>query len=251
MDNQNQEQPLMTKKQRKELRKQEKTESKNKEKTSKIRNQIIIWIVVVIAIGGGIYGLMQIESDGGSSTTQVNTISESDNTKGNPEANVILIEYSDFQCPACVSYQSMVKQLMEEYNDKINFAYRHYPLRNTHDNAQLAGQAAEAAGIQGKFWEMHDKLFENQSDWSEESDPTEKFVAYAGEFELDIEKFKTDMESDITKDKVNSDYSGGSAARVNSTPTFFLNGNKISSPKTLDGFKGLIDKEIEQETEAK
>lgn len=242
------EQPL-TKKQRKELRKQEKIESKNKEKSSKIRNQIIVWLVVVLVLGGGIYGLTQIDSDGSSISTSVDAISESDNTKGNAEASLVLIEYSDFQCPACATYQSMINQLMEEYNDQIYFAYRHFPLRSIHDNAQLAGQAAEAAGIQGKFWEMHDKLFVSQNDWSDESDPTEKFITYAGEFELDVEKFKTDMESDITKDKVDSDYNGGSAARVNSTPSFFLNGDKISSPKTYEDFKELIDQELGQATE--
>ncbi|MDP2683598.1 MAG: thioredoxin domain-containing protein [bacterium] len=238
-----QEQPL-TKKQRRDLKKQEKIENKNQEKSKKIRTQILVWLGVIVIIGAGIYGIMQIDSDGNNTTTQVYTINETDNTKGNADASLVLIEYSDFQCPACATYQSMVKQLMEEYNDQIYFAYRHFPLRSIHDNAQLAGQAAEAAGLQGKFWEMHDKLFENQSDWSNESDPTEKFATYAGEFELDVEKFKTDLTSDIAKDKVNSDYNSGTAAKVNSTPSFFLNGDKISNPKTYEDFKELIDNEL-------
>ena len=234
----------LTKKQRRELKKQEKLESKNKEKNKKIRTQILVWLGVIVIIGAGVILIMQIDSDGSSSTTQVDSISESDNTKGNAGAGLVLIEYSDFQCPACASYQTMVNQLMDEYTDQIHFAYRHFPLRSNNNNAQLASQAAEAAGIQGKFWEMHDKLFENQSDWSNESDPTEKFATYAGEFELDVEQFKTDLVSKAIKDEVDSDYASGSAAKVNSTPSFFLNGEKIKNPETLDKFKELINEEL-------
>jgi len=237
-------QPL-TKKQRRELKKQEKLENKNKEKVAKIKTQIIVWVAVVLLIGGGIYFLMNVDSTGVTSDVQIDTInSETDHTKGNTEAELVLIEYSDFQCPACSAYQDIVNQLIDEYNNQIHFAFRHFPISSIHNNAQIAAQATEASDLQNKFWEMHDKLFANQSDWSNESDPTEKFVAYARELELNIEKFKTDLVSEVTKNKVDDDYTSGSAAKVNSTPSFFLNGNKIKNPQTLDEFKDLINEEL-------
>ncbi|MEK7508222.1 MAG: thioredoxin domain-containing protein, partial [Patescibacteria group bacterium] len=86
--------------------------------------------------------------------------------KGNPSALVTLVEYSDFQCPACGSYYPIVKRIMAEFGDRINLTYRHFPLRRIHESADLAARASEAAGNQGKFWEMHDMLFENQARWT-------------------------------------------------------------------------------------
>src|SRR3989338_2093696 len=106
-------------------------------------------------------------------------IIENDWVKGNKEAKVTLIEYSDFQCPACGAYYPVVKQLNEEVGDKIVIAYRNFPLRQVHQNAQIAAQAAEAAGKQGKFWEIHDMLFENQKEWSSYVNAKEIFIKYA------------------------------------------------------------------------
>ncbi len=237
------EKPL-TKKQRRELKRQEKLENKDKEKLKTIRTKIIVWVIVVLALGAGIYGLMKINNNGGSSTSQVATITEQDNTDGNPNADIVLIEYSDFQCPACKTYQTMVNDLMNEYQDKVYFAFRDFPLSSIHQNAQVAAQAAEASALQGKFWEMHDKLFDSQSDWSNESDPLVKFTSYAEELSLDIEKFKADYESDVVKDKISNNYSSGTSAKVNSTPSFFLNGEKINNPRTLEDFKKLIDENL-------
>ena len=244
----NQEQPL-TKKQRRELKRQEKLENRKRSESKKTVSKIIIWVVVLVAVIGGIYFLSQMNS-GTSSSATVDAITDVDQTKGNPDGQIVLIEYSDFQCPACSTYYNMSKQLMDEFSEDIYFAYRHFPLRNIHSNAQLAAQVAEAAGRQGKFWEMHDKLFDNQSNWSDESNPEEIFLTYAKELELNEEEYNIDLESKEVKDKVDNDYTGGVGAKVNSTPSFFLNGEKISNPKTIDDFRETIQKIIDENKDA-
>ena len=120
------------------------------------------------------------------------------------------------------------------------------PLRQIHPNAQLAAQAAEAVGKQEKFWEMHDMIFENQRTWSNQmrGQAEETFVSYASALNIDIEQFKTDMDSEEVKDKVNNDYQSGIRARVNSTPTFFLNGERIQNPRSYEEFRNIINQAL-------
>ena len=169
-------------------------------------------------------------------------VNDSDWFVGGKDAQVVLVEYSDFQCPACAAYFPVVKGLEETYGDALKIVYRNYPLTSLHPNAQLAAQAAEAAGIQGKFFVMHDLLFGNQKPWSSEADPTNTFLGYATSMGLDIEKFKTDLTSDETFRAVRDDIRSGDDSNVDSTPTFFLNGVQIEkNPQGLEPFKALID----------
>ena len=169
------------------------------------------------------------------------TVETGEWTKGNPDASVVLIEYSDFQCPACANYFPTVKELSERYADDMLIVYRHYPLRSIHEHAQIAGQAAEAAGMQGKFWEMHDILFERQSEWSSGLGQKAAFARYARELGLDVERFKNDLTSDAAQTAVNRGYISAVAAGVSSTPTFFLNGEPVSAAPLLGAFAQLID----------
>lgn len=169
-------------------------------------------------------------------------VNDSDWFVGGKDASVVIVEYSDFQCPACGAYFPVMKGLQEAYGDKLKIVYRNYPLTSLHPNAQLAAQAAEAAGIQGQFFVMHDLLFGNQQTWSAEADPTNTFIGYATSIGLDIEKFKTDLTSDATFSAVKEDIRSGDKSNVDSTPTFFLNGFQIEkNPQGLDPFKALID----------
>lgn len=160
----------------------------------------------------------------------------SDRTKGNENSKIELIEYSDFQCPACGAYYPYVKQITEEFLGQVRFAYRHFPLRQ-HKNAELAGRAAEAAGKQNKFWEMHDLLFENQQTWSNSDKAEDIFTAFAAKLDLNVEKFGADINSKEVKDKIADDLKSGLSIRVNATPTFILNGKMLNpnsmSPQTL------------------
>jgi protein-disulfide isomerase len=168
------------------------------------------------------------------------SITESDWSKGPQDAPATLVEYSDLQCPACASYHPILTLLNEEFGDQLRFVYRHYPIRQIHPNAEDAARAAEAAGRQGKFWEMHDLLFENQDDWANESDPSGIFEEYAKGIDLDLEQYRTDIESDEVREAINADYQSGLRLGVNATPTFFFNGQVIQNPRNYEEFKSLI-----------
>lgn len=206
---------------------------------------------ILILIAGAAYYF----ASGGSTTdnsqnqTAIEGPTENDWIRGNKESNVSLIEYSDFQCPACGAYYPMVKQMKKEFGEKIAFVYRNFPLRQIHPNAQIAAQSAESAGNQGKFWEMHDVLFEKQKDWSlQDKDRVKETLAqYAQSLELDLDQFKTDLESKETKQKVDDDYASGNRYDVTATPTFFVNGKKIESPKSPSDFKKVLEDALSRE----
>ncbi len=168
-------------------------------------------------------------------------VSDSDWSKGGKDATVTLVKYSDFQCPACATYATLVDRLHKNYGDKLRIVYRQFPLTPIHSNAQLAAQAAEAAGLQGKFWEMHTLLFSGQKDWSDDQDPTEGFTLYATGLGLNVDQFTTDLTGNAVKKSVREDVKGANSANITSTPTFFLNGLLIESPGGFEQFKKVID----------
>ena len=237
----------MTKKEKKEARKQEWQEKlKKQEQNSKLK-KFGIWTTVAIVLIAAVYGLLQIANSPqttNTSSSKLPEITKDDPKTGSSSAKVTLVEYSDFQCPACAAYYPMVKQLLSEYNGKIYFVYRYFPLTATHQNAMISSLAAYAANLQGKFWEMHDMLFQTQNSWASSPKARETFIGYAKKLDLDIDKFKTDLESDRGKNFINDTYSKGLAIGVNLTPTFFLNGVKIQNPRTYDDFKNLILNEL-------
>lgn len=167
-------------------------------------------------------------------------VSSSEWTKGSPDAAITIVEYSDFQCPACAYYFAMTKQLIQEIGDDARLVYRHFPLDSIHPNAKLAAQAAEAAGSQNKFWEMHDLLFERQDQWSDLSDPKETFINYATELGLDKDQFTASLDSSDIKNAVDEDQSSGFGFGLRGTPTFFVNGVQIDNPQSYDEFKKII-----------
>lgn len=233
----------LSKKERHELRRQEKLAGRNSTESKKRLSTIILWSFIVLFVGGTIalmVGLASKNSDVQFLVGAVKAADDSDQMKGAPlkEAKIILIEYSDFQCPACRSYYQIVKKLSQEFPD-LSVVYRHFPLPQ-HANARTSAQAAEAAGQQGKFWEMHDMLFDNQQNWAESKTSREIFLGYALALGLDIEKFKTDYDSSATKIKIEKDYQSG-AKDINGTPTFFINNKKIQNPRNYDEFRSTIE----------
>ena len=174
------------------------------------------------------------------------SITDSDWVKGSPDAKVTIIEYSDFQCPACASAYPIMKKAVQEFGDKIRFAYRHFPLVQIHQNAELAVQAAEAAGLQGKFWEMHDILFDKQSNWGTSKDAKKFFIQYAGELDLDKAKFESDLASDTVKQKVENSRSEAARLKLGGTPSIFINDRIIDNPGSYDELKKLIDGALSQ-----
>ncbi len=200
---------------------------------------ILAGIVVVVA---GMAWIGNAQDHANDPQTLSIPVNDSDWYVGNKDAAVTLVEYSDFQCPACGAYFPVMKGLEEAYGDTLKIVYRNYPLITLHANAQIAAQAAEAAGIQGKFFEMHDALFQNQKSWSAETDPTNSFLNYATVIGLDVEKFRTDLTSNAVINEIKNDINGGNASKLSGTPTFFLNGVQIvKNPQGLEPFKTLID----------
>jgi protein-disulfide isomerase len=185
---------------------------------------ILIFIAVMIGVLAGVGGLLYQFGQAGSKP--VEDIAGSMRYKKG-EGSVTLVEFSDFQCPACLSVQEPLKQILAKYEGKVQFIYRHFPLSSIHKNAQMAAQASEAAYQQGKFWEMHDLLFAKQAEWASLENPKESFGAYATLLGLDLPKFLSDMESQATKDAVNTDILATARYRLTGTPTFFINGTKV------------------------
>lgn len=154
-----------------------------------------------------------------------------DHVYGNANSKVVFVEYGDFQCPSCGGAYAQVKSATEAYKDKVAFIFRNFPLTTIHPNARAAAAAAEAAGLQGKYWEMHNMLYEGQSDWESLSGDqrTNVFVGYATQLKLDEAKFKTDLASSAVNSKISFDQALGNKIGVNATPTFYLNGSQINS----------------------
>lgn len=156
-------------------------------------------------------------------------------TKGNANAPITVTEFADFQCPACQMATPIADQLLSTYPDTVKVVFRHFPL-SSHPFAQLGAQAAEAAGAQGKFWEMHDELYSHQNEWGDMTKPLsrseviEKFIGYARELKLDEAKFRGDLESNAQGANISSDMDAGTASGVNSTPQFFVGQTMIDNP---------------------
>lgn len=207
--------------------------------------KVIVIITVLVVAGAVFWGIRT--QDSGSKSVNVE-VTDEDKYLGDKNAKVTLVEYSDFQCPACKAYEDIVKEIRNAYSaEDLRIVYRHFPLRSIHPNADLAAQATEAAGEEGKFWEMKDELFKNQAEWSKEKDPRGLFGAYAKSIGLDVAEFDEDLlPEDDSKERVEKDYQSGVALGVNSTPTFILNGVVIKNPQTVDEFKALIDAELKK-----
>ncbi len=202
--------------------------------------------VVVIAILGGLLYLAERQEGSGQPAPTANIVTDTDHATGNPGAPVTIIEYADFQCPACASYAPVMERIISDYSpDDVRVVYRYFPLKTIHPNATLAAQAAEAASLQGKFWEMHTLLYERQAEWEKLGNPRDMFATYATTLSLDADKFTDDMDSKEVRARVNADYISGTKAGINSTPTFFVNGEEIDGPRGYDAFKEVIDAKLE------
>ena len=147
-------------------------------------------------------------------------------SKGSATARVTLEEFSDFQCPACGTLEPGLRRVLKDYGDRVNLIFRNFPLA-MHKYAFQASRAAEAAGQQGKFWEMHDMLYDNQKEWSDSMEPRVQFDSYATRLGLDVQRFKADMERQDLAERVKADLLRGNSLGVKGTPTVFINGREI------------------------
>lgn len=205
---------------------------------------IIMGIIVVAFLG--IFLIGGAKKDSADNTGSAGTVSN--HSTGNNAKNVELLVYGDFECPACGQFFTIEKQVVEKYKDDIVFTFRHFPIDSIHPNARAAARAAEAAGAQGKFFEMHDLLYQNQSQWSSQvtTTPQSIFEAYASQLGLDITQYNTDYAAESTNSTINADKQEGNERGITGTPTYLLNGNKLSNSDitSVEAFSQLIDDAI-------
>jgi protein-disulfide isomerase len=202
-----------------------------------------IIVVAVLLVIGAVFFLSQPEKP---IVITADTLVREDSLKMSSEsAKLTIVEFGDFQCPACKMAHPGMKQALADYPGQVNFVFRHYPLP-MHINAQAAAKAVEAANKQGKVWEMYDRVFETQDEWAAESNPTEMFKKYAGELGMDTEKLAADMGDSAIQDKISKDLADGNLSGVNSTPTFFFNNELYRGGIGYQDFKSEIEKRLAQ-----
>ena len=209
----------------------------------RLLKRIGLWMGAILGLAILVFGLIKITEPKPSEDMWLADSSPSvEWAKGNRASQIHLVEYSDFQCSFCAKYHRITKKVIDDMGEDVRLTFRHYPLKR-HVNAELAAISAEAAGRQGKFWEMHDLLFERQNEWANKGNQAAEklFIQYAKDLNLNSKKFRQDLGSQVVLDEVRSDYQSGQRSGVNSTPTFFLNGRKILQiPQTYETLKALI-----------
>jgi len=201
-------------------------------------------IIAAVVLAGGIALYLARQGTAAEAGTKPNELTQAQGNgrvRGAANAPITLVEYGDFQCPTCGHYHPIVAELLTRYDGKLKLEYHHFPLINIHPNAMAAAIAAEAAGDQGKFWEMHDLLYENQQDWSTNPNAEAMFIQYALRLNLDANAFMQSLRSPATRDRVLADVARGNAI-VKGTPTFILNGELIPDLPGLEGFTERIDR---------
>ena len=207
------------------------------------------WIIFTV-ITIGILGALVVFSKGAQidvskvdlnavQTASIQNGNIADHAFGKLGSKVTLIEYGDYQCPGCGSINPTIVAMTEKYTNQLQFVFRNFPLTTIHANAKAAAAAVEAAGLQGKYWDMHTKVYAGQADWENLSGDarTNFFVNYAKDLGLDTAKFTTDMASTAVGDKIDYDTALGKKAGIDSTPTFYLDGTKIDPAVWSDNTK--------------
>ena len=198
-----------------------------------------VGIIIALLFGYYFYSMSTNPEQSGTNTPVI--ITQTDHVRGAKDGKVTLVEFGDFQCPACGTYEPILRQVLADNKDTLKFSFRHFPLTQIHKNALLAAKASEASGLQGKFWEMHDILYDKQEEWGEALNARDFIMMYATTIKLDITKFKSDLESKSLEDKILAEYKEGTGLGIQGTPTFFLNGKKLEkNPRNLSEFNAAI-----------
>lgn len=213
----------------------------------------ILGVIAVIVVGA-----IWISDHKNNTATSSNT-QPSHHIEGQGKSGVTLVEYGDYECPICEAYYTPVKQIAAEYATQIYFQFRNLPLTSIHPNAFAGARAAEAAALQGKFWQMHDELYNNQSAWANStSSPTPYFKQYAQALGLNVTKFQSDLNSDQVNNTINADLAAfAKTKQQEATPTFFLDGKFVALSNLVDTngqpsvakFEAVINAEIATEAQ--
>lgn len=242
--------------------------STNQPKQSNVP-MFIIGAVLLVALAGGFWFYTSSKNNGkpGNSNTTSKEITPSKaltippdappgaqpaNESGSPSAKVTLEEFADFQCGSCAAEHPTMNEIKAMYGSRIHFIFRNFPLKiPAHDKSYDAAIAAEAAGSQGKFWEMQNQLFTHQQDWTKAPTYRDIWKGYAQTIGLNVPKWEADMSGIAAKGRVNQDMERGNAININSTPTLFINGTAVPfASMTVEGIKAIVDAELQKGTGA-
>jgi protein-disulfide isomerase len=201
------------------------------------------WVGGTLLLLVGALAVFFLTGNPATEAASVNQDYADDITFGPPDAAVVFLEYADFQCPACATYSTVLNPLREEFKDDVLFVFRFYPLSN-HEYGMISSQVAYAAFLQGKFWEMHDLLYENQEQWVESADPSPYFDQYAAAIGLDMDRFHEDALAQSTIDLIVRQKTEAVEGGVDHTPYFFLNGTTVQPRVDEKEFRTLIEEQL-------
>jgi protein-disulfide isomerase len=221
---------------------------------------VIIGLVLIVALAGGWWFYNQSKTPVKSNTNVKSSANvkaptpainapigaQPPNMLGSPNSSVTVEEFADFQCPTCGVMHPKMKEIIQTYGSRIKFIFRNFPLQiPAHDKAYDAAVAAEAAGLQERYWDMQNLLFTNQQAWSANPDYRKVWEEYAAKIGLDVEKFKNDIAGLNAKSRVDADLQRGRALNISSTPTIFVNGVSIPYEQmNVETMRQIIDAEL-------
>lgn len=197
---------------------------------------LAIGVILIIALGGGT----------NTEDVEIALPHETDWTVGRPDAPVKLVEYGDYQCAPCAAYHPILFSLAQRFENQLSITFRQYPLTEVHSAAVPAALAAEAAGMQGKFWHMHDLLYTRQAEWTGATNAIDAMQKYAAAIGLDVNRFTADMASPQVRERIRTQVESGVQLKITSTPTFYLNGEKIDPPRDSGAFQFMIEQAISE-----
>ena len=207
---------------------------------------VVVLIAVVAAIWISLRSSRTMTSSNTNSSESIPPGAQPPHIRGNPNAPVTLEEFGDFECPACGSYTVELRKIESEFGDRLRVIFREYPLYPTpHKHALIAAQAAEAAGLQGRFFEMHDKLYENQNAWKDVTDVMPIFIDYAKQIGLDTDRFAREINGEIIAARIFQDGKRVHALGITGTPAFFVNGKEAKDQSwSPDGLRKMINEAL-------
>ncbi|MFH8257600.1 DsbA family protein [Streptomyces roseolus] len=221
---------------------------------TKLKKNLLALAVVLVILGAALGTFLLVkpdDSDTGApaipAAGEAQAVREDSHRLSNPQrSEMTLVEFLDFECEACGAVHPTVEKLRQEYGDRVTFVVRYFPLPG-HRNSRTAAVAVEAAARQGKFEDMYKKMFATQKEWGElKNSQADVFRGYAEQLGLDMGKFDASVKDPATEERVKADQRDGMGLNVQGTPTFFLDGQKIQTPRTYEAFKALIDERLAQ-----
>lgn len=207
---------------------------------------IIIVLAVGVAAGAAVFlsrGSDKAAAENSATPAHVE-IKAGAHIRGPQNAPLTLVEFGDYECPVCGTWYPFVNEILSRYPDKLRLDFHHYPLVSIHPNAMTGAMAAEAAGEQGKYWEMHDALFEHQREWAESQNPRPIILNLASRIGLDLNRFEQSMNSPALQSRILQDVSLAQDLKIEGTPTFFLNGEMIRPKLSMEDLVQTIESRL-------